>query len=94
MSRYILLLYRMMSPASYLPKITWQKVNAVGIEKIAYDLSHKCLYVLFRTNKKLYVYLDVEEEVYEKLMAQEHKTTFLNREIKGNYEFEEIILKS
>ena len=70
------------------PSVKWVKVDAIGIEKIAYDFLHKNLYVKFRKNENVYMYFGVEKEKYEKLMVEEHKTTFLNKEIKGNYEYD------
>lgn len=65
-----------------------EKVDAVGIELIGYDALQQKLYVKFRTNEKIYLYKDVEEDTYKTLMEQEHKTTFLNKEIKGAYHYE------
>lgn len=70
------------------PSVKWETVDAVGIEKIAFDYLHNNLYVKFRNNRNIYIYFNLEEEIYEKLRNQEHKTTFLNKEIKGNYEYE------
>lgn len=44
------------------------------------------LYVIM--SEKIYIYYDVEQHVYEELIESERKGTYLNRIIKGNYNYE------
>jgi len=61
-------------------------VDSSNIEAIGYDKDAQELHVRFLSGMA-YVYHGVPNEVYENLMAAPSKGSFLNREIKGVYEF-------
>jgi len=58
-----------------------------NLDSVAYNLDNKLLYVLFKSNlKDRYVYSDVPEKVFVKMMKSSSVGAFLVREIKGRYE--------
>lgn len=61
-------------------------VDSSNIEAIGHDNDAQELYVRFLSGAT-YVYHGVPKEVYENLMAAPSKGSFLNREVKGVYEF-------
>ena len=61
-------------------------VDSSNIEAIGHDTDAQELHVRFLSGT-IYVYHGVPNEVYENLMASPSKGSFLNREIKGVYEF-------
>jgi hypothetical protein len=54
-----------------------------------YDPGSKTLRVIFLSGA-IYDYKEVPERVYENMKAAPSKGIFLNREIKGRYDFEQI----
>lgn len=65
-----------------------QPVTSSNIDKVGYD--NNKLYVLFK-NKSLYVYNNIDENVYNEMLKAESIGKFLNTEIKkNNYPFERI----
>lgn len=61
-------------------------VDSSNVEAIGYEDSAMELHVQF-VGGSLYVYHDVPREVYEDLMVAPSKGSFLNRVIKGVYQF-------
>ncbi len=61
-------------------------VDSSNVEAIGYEDAAMELHVQF-VGGALYVYHDAPREVYDDLMAAPSKGSFLNRVIKGVYEF-------
>ncbi|MBE9479699.1 MAG: KTSC domain-containing protein [Chloroflexi bacterium] len=61
-------------------------VDSSNIEKIRYDSDAQELYVQFLSGA-IYVYYGVPEHVYEEIMGAPSKGSYLNRVIKGVYEY-------
>jgi hypothetical protein len=59
------------------------------IRAMHYDPGSKTLRVIFLSGA-IYDYKEVPERVYENMKAAPSKGIFLNREIKGRYDFEQI----
>ena len=59
------------------------------IAHIRYDSLKKDLYIHFISGV-LYRYKDVPAEVYEQLIKASSKGTFLNKFIKGNYDYQKV----
>lgn len=59
------------------------------IRKFTYDSEKERLYVTFLSGK-VYVYLNVPEDVYEEMKAAFSKGKFLNENIKGKYTFKSV----
>lgn len=63
-------------------------VDSTNIEAIGYDEERRELHVQFRSGKT-YIYGDVSEDTYRELLNADSKGSYLNREIKSNYEYHE-----
>lgn len=63
-------------------------VDSSNIESVGYDGDTRELHVSFVTGK-LYIYAEVPEETYAELLSADSKGSYLNREIKPNYECRE-----
>ena len=61
-------------------------VDSSNVEAIGYDNDSQELHVQF-VGGHLYVYSDVPREVFDGLMYAPSKGSFLNREVKGVYQF-------
>jgi hypothetical protein len=61
-------------------------VDSSNVEAIGYDDNAQELHVQFLSGG-LYVYYGVPRQVFDGLMASPSKGSFLNREIKGVYQF-------
>ncbi len=59
------------------------------VAAIKYDPATSTLRVIF-VSGMVYDYKDVPEKIYKEMKAASSKGTFLNQQIKGNYEFEKI----
>jgi hypothetical protein len=57
------------------------------VDKIEYDVEHRVLTVAFQSGK-VYYYKDVPHGVYISLRAARSKGRYLNKNIKGVYEYE------
>lgn len=64
-----------------------QYCDSSNIEMIGYDAEAMELHVQFLENPSPYIYMMVPEHVFEELMQAPSKGSYLNREIKGTYEF-------
>ena len=62
-------------------------VDSSNIEAIGYDPESRELHVRFLRSGDTYVYSDVEEGVFEELMQADSKGSYLNRRIKGSYQY-------
>jgi hypothetical protein len=62
-------------------------VDSSSIEAIGYDPSAQALYVQFLKSGETYVYYDVEEWVFQEFMQTDSKGGYLNRAIKGRYQY-------
>ena len=63
-----------------------QYVDSSNIEAIGYDGASRELHVRF-LNGATYVYSDVEDGVFEELLQAPSKGSYLNRNIKGRYQY-------
>lgn len=61
-------------------------VDSSNIEAIGYDDSAQELHVRFLSGG-YYIYHDVPRQIFDGLMSAPSKGSFLNREIKGIYQF-------
>lgn len=68
-----------------MPDMTY--VDSSNIEQIGYDSDNMELHVLFK-NAALYVYTDVPVQIFEELLVAPSKGSFLNREVKGVYNYD------
>ena len=64
-----------------------QMVDSSTMEAVGYDRAMRELHVQFQGGK-LYVYLDVDEYVFNELLMADSKGSYFNREIKPRYQFE------
>ncbi len=64
-----------------------QFVDSSNIEAIGYDSEAQELHVRFLKSGDTYVYSDVNLAVFDELMLAESKGSYLNRRIKGNYQY-------
>ncbi len=64
-----------------------QFVDSSNIEAIGYDPEALELHVRFLKSGETYVYSDVNQAVFDELMQAESKGSYLNRRIKGNYQY-------
>ena len=62
-------------------------VDSSNIEAIGYDSEAQELHVRFLKSGDTYVYSDVNPAVFDELMQAESKGSYLNRRIKGNYQY-------
>lgn len=65
-----------------------EMVDSSNIESVGYDSDARELHVSF-VSGKTYVYSDVDDWVFHELLASESKGSYLNREIRNRYQFEE-----
>ena len=61
-------------------------VDSSNIESIGYDDASQELHVTFLSGT-YYIYNNVPREVYDNLMNAPSKGSFLNREVKGIYQY-------
>ncbi len=61
-------------------------VDSSNIEAIGYDEGTLELYVQFLSGA-YYIYRDVPRQIFDYLMSAPSKGSFLNREVKGVYQF-------
>jgi hypothetical protein len=66
------------------PEMTY--VDSSNVVAIGYDPDTRELYVEFK-GESTYVYSDVPEEAYTELCEADSKGSYLNREIKPNYDY-------
>ena len=64
-------------------------VDSSNIDAIGYDEDERKLYVRF-TSARTYVYFDVSPDTHQELIQADSKGSYLNREIRHNYEYEEL----
>jgi len=67
----------------------WIYVDSSNIEAIRYDADNQELYVQFLSGGT-YSYHNVPEEIFTQLSEAPSKGSFLNREIKGTYEYSKL----
>jgi len=67
-----------------MPEMTY--VDSSNIEAVGYDDGSQELHVQFISGG-YYVYRDVPRQIFDDLMSAPSKGSFLNREIKGVYQF-------
>lgn len=67
------------------PEMQW--VDSSNVERIGYVNETKELHVQFASGPITYIYLDVPESTFEELLVAPSKGSYLNREIKPNYQF-------
>jgi hypothetical protein len=63
-------------------------VDSSNVEAIGFDGETRELWVQF-VGGKAYIYSDVPEEVHAEFMQADSKGSYLNRELKPNYECRE-----
>jgi len=61
-------------------------VDSSNIESIGYDNENQDLHVHF-VNGGIYVYHQVPHNIFDEIMNADSKGSYLNREVKGIYEF-------
>lgn len=64
-----------------------QFVDSSNIEAIGYDHASQELHVRFVKSGETYAYYGVEEWRFQELMQADSKGTYLNANIKPNYQF-------
>ena len=62
-------------------------VDSTNVEAIGYDPDTMELHVLFLKSGETYVYYNIEEWVFNEFMQADSKGQYLNRNIKGRYDF-------
>ncbi|MCH8900576.1 MAG: KTSC domain-containing protein [Acidobacteria bacterium] len=62
-------------------------VDSSNLEQIGYDSDNMELHIIFK-DSSLYVYLNVPVQIYEELQGAPSKGSYLNREVKGTYEYD------
>ena len=62
-------------------------VDSSNIEAIGYEPDSRRLYVRFLKSGETYVYDEVEEWVFDEMMQAPSKGSYLNRQIKGSYQY-------
>lgn len=68
-----------------MPDMTY--VDSSNIEQVGYDSDTMELHVVFKDGA-LYVYTDVPVQIFEELLVAPSKGSFLNREVKGVYNYD------
>lgn len=68
-----------------MPDMTY--VDSSNIEQIGYDSDNMELHVVFK-DSSLYVYTNVPVQIYEELLGSSSKGSYLNRAVKGVYDYE------
>lgn len=68
-----------------MPDMTY--VESSNLEQIGYDSDKSELHVIFKDGS-LYVYSDVPVQIYEALLVAPSKGSYLNREVKGVYNYD------
>jgi len=68
-----------------MPEMTY--VDSSNIEQIGYDSDTSELHVVFKDGS-LYVYSDIPVQIYEELLGAASKGSYLNREVKGVYNYD------
>jgi len=68
-----------------MPDMTY--VDSSNIEQIGYDSDNMELHVIFKDGS-LYVYTNVPVQIYEELLGAPSKGSYLNREVKGVYDYD------
>ena len=64
-----------------------QFVDSSNIEAVGYDSEAQELHVAFLGSGGTYIYSEVAQEVFDELMQADSKGSYLNRRIKGNYQY-------
>lgn len=67
-----------------------QFVDSSNVESIGYDPDTRELHVSFVSTGLIYVYYDVDEWVFDELMQADSKGSYLNRNVKGNYDYSQL----
>ncbi|MBB2991073.1 hypothetical protein FHR72_002546 [Mycolicibacterium iranicum] len=62
-----------------------EPVDSSNIYRIGYDSATEELYVEF-SNGRIYVYSGVPQSTYDELFTADSKGSYMNREIKPNYD--------
>ena len=66
------------------------RVDSTSIGAIGYDRRTYDLYVRFLESGHTYVYRGVEERVFEEFLRAGSKGNYFNREIKGEYPYDQV----
>ena len=64
-------------------------VQSSNVEAVAYEADTMTLHVWFNSNSH-YTYSGVPEDLYEGLLYADSVGSFLNREIKGTYDYSQL----
>lgn len=62
-------------------------IDSANLDQVGYDNDEMELHVIFKDGSH-YVYRNVPDGIYEELLNAPSKGSYLNREIKGAYEYE------
>ena len=65
-------------------------VDSSNIEAIGYDEDSRELHVRFLKSGDTYVYHEIEAGVFEEMMQADSKGSYLNRRIKGTYQYSKL----
>lgn len=65
------------------------KVESGNVAKVGYNKEHKILAIVF-LNKSRYHYKEVPGELFNNLKIAPSIGSYLNREVKGNFDYERI----
>lgn len=72
-------------------EIIWHDdLDSSAISEVGYDFEKEVLYVVFKKNDALYAYYDVPWDVWEDFLYDDSMGAYLNKNIKGKYEYERI----
>jgi hypothetical protein len=69
-----------------MPEPVKEWVDSSNIEALGYDADAQEVWVWFRGGR-LYIYIQVPQEVYDDFYAAPSKGSFLNRVLKPNFQF-------
>ena len=59
------------------------------VAAMKYDAEHEILRIIY-VSGDIYDYKNVPEDVYKEMKSSGSKGTYLNKKIKGNFEFEKV----
>jgi hypothetical protein len=65
-------------------------VQSSALEQVAYDEPSQTLSATFRDSGRTYIYRDVPQEVYDRLIFAESIGAFFNAHIRDRFHFEDI----
>lgn len=64
-----------------------KKINSRSLSAIGYDPASLLLEVKFKISGRIYAYLEVQKDIYNKFISSRSKGQFFNKFIKSNYKY-------